>query len=407
MFRSARGTDDSPLVFEVNGQSSLRSEDGGDRVFAPTDVTPRRFDRHFSLGLMSLLLVIAVACSSNTHPEEQQSAPVLPPPTSAAVVSEARPADQKANSPASVMKAVSAGDLGLLARLLDAPDANVNSVDPADDWTPLHAAAASGQLAVVSLLLSRGARVDAVTRTSRWTPLHTAAHFGREEIALTLVRNGADTLAKDSVGRYPGNVAAEAGYTSLGITIFSAGMLQVQRQMADTDCEAATKTTLVYEGTTQDGEFGVPESFGRLFVRGTINQAARGADLQVDVTSVAFFASLIGGGGYELSYVVTNVGARPISIERVDNVVYGAGSRLMLCVERYTPFRLAPFQDELFRLPIRNKGIPHQIVVRIRYADGDVGVFTIQGLARAVCERDLPPTFAEVEESRSLCLDSR
>jgi hypothetical protein len=189
--------------------------------------------------------------------------------------------------------------------------------------------------------------------------------------------------------------------------MLGAGIFQVQRQMADTDCEAATKRSLVYEGTRQDGEFAVPESFGRLFVRGTINQAARGPDLQVDVTSVASFASLIGGAGFELSYVVTNVSATPISVERVDNVVYGARSRLMLCEESYTPFRLAPFQDEFFRLPLGNGGVPHQLVVRIRHVDGNVGIFAIQGLARAICERDLPPTFAEVDESRSLCLNSR
>jgi hypothetical protein len=65
-------------------------------------------------------------------------------------------------------------------------------------------------------------------------------------------------------------------------------------------------------------------------------------------------------------------------------------------------------QDDLIRESISRAEVPHQIVLRVRRADGDMNVFAIQGLSRAICERDRRPAFDDFEKARSLCVsDSR
>jgi uncharacterized protein len=57
--------------------------------------------------------------------------------------------------------------------------------------TPLHAATAGEQLALVELLLKRGANPNA-TQEGGWTALHGAAQAGQREMVETLLANGAD-----------------------------------------------------------------------------------------------------------------------------------------------------------------------------------------------------------------------
>lgn len=71
--------------------------------------------------------------------------------------------------------------------LIRRPDVNVRN---GDGWTPLHQAAAYGQLEATKVLLERGARVDAANYLGL-TPLDYAACYGHEEVALLLSECGA------------------------------------------------------------------------------------------------------------------------------------------------------------------------------------------------------------------------
>jgi uncharacterized protein len=64
-------------------------------------------------------------------------------------------------------------------------------------WTPLHFAAAAGDVDIMSILLERYAYIDAPSPTG-FTPLMLAAREGKEEAVQLLLREGADASIKDS-----------------------------------------------------------------------------------------------------------------------------------------------------------------------------------------------------------------
>lgn len=68
--------------------------------------------------------------------------------------------------------------------------------------SPLHWAAANGQIEAARLLLSRGASVDFLDSKCR-TPLHRAASGGHAHVAQLLLSNGAAMHAKDTLGLSP------------------------------------------------------------------------------------------------------------------------------------------------------------------------------------------------------------
>ncbi len=81
--------------------------------------------------------------------------------------------------------------------------------------TPLHWAAAGGDVGVVRLLLANGADTDELDGLRR-TPLHFAAAEGHEEVARELIdRRAALNLLEDSLGTTPLLQAAEAGHAGV------------------------------------------------------------------------------------------------------------------------------------------------------------------------------------------------
>jgi ankyrin repeat protein len=73
--------------------------------------------------------------------------------------------------------------------------------------TALHAAAANGQAAMVSELLSRGAYVRACDDNG-WTPLHDACYWNHADIAGKLIKAGAQVWAPTQMGLPPLDVCA-------------------------------------------------------------------------------------------------------------------------------------------------------------------------------------------------------
>lgn len=66
-------------------------------------------------------------------------------------------------------------------------------------WTPLHYAASSGQLAIISLLLENNAYIDAESPNGT-TPLMMAAMYGTSDAVDLLLQEGADSAAKNQQG---------------------------------------------------------------------------------------------------------------------------------------------------------------------------------------------------------------
>jgi ankyrin repeat protein len=88
-------------------------------------------------------------------------------------------------------------------------------------WTALHYAAASGDDAIVRLLLGRGARIDAVSppASGAYTPLMMAAREGHQDTALLLIDAGANPQRKNAEGLSAAQIADRADHKAIAVAI--------------------------------------------------------------------------------------------------------------------------------------------------------------------------------------------
>ncbi len=113
-------------------------------------------------------------------------------------------------------EAAAAGDNQRVEALLTRSPGSANHRD-LQDATPLHYAAACGQMAMANLLLMKGADLAATAAgLDDATPAHLAASFGDSKVVMqmmeTLVGNGAPAGARKTDGTAPLHVAAHHGH---------------------------------------------------------------------------------------------------------------------------------------------------------------------------------------------------
>lgn len=102
---------------------------------------------------------------------------------------------------------------GLLAARAD-PSARTS-----DGIAPLHFAALEGHVSVVRSLVDWRADVRATALEDEVQPLHLAANAGHLEVSSSLMRLGAEPRALSKDGTSPADLAARAGYTTLGMSM--------------------------------------------------------------------------------------------------------------------------------------------------------------------------------------------
>jgi ankyrin repeat protein len=90
-----------------------------------------------------------------------------------------------------IFRAMRAGDVGEVVRLLDAQPDLLEANEPVYKWPLLYEAARSGQAEVARVLLARGADINRGDPMG-WAPIQAAAMYGHEEVVTLLLRAGAD-----------------------------------------------------------------------------------------------------------------------------------------------------------------------------------------------------------------------
>lgn len=123
--------------------------------------------------------------------------------------------------PDGLKDAVNAGDPRRVQYFL-AHGADVDGRD--ESWsTPLHLAAATGQVAIAVMLLDAGADIEAADEPAEMHPLHLAALGDHPEMARLLLDRGAKLEAGDLQGRSPLGVAAAYGKVAVASELLTAG----------------------------------------------------------------------------------------------------------------------------------------------------------------------------------------
>jgi ankyrin repeat protein len=117
--------------------------------------------------------------------------------------------EEKLNNPViRILWAAETGNIEIVSEMLSRDTGLVNATD-ADGYTPLHRAAYEGHLNIVDLLLDNGASLD-VGSVDGWTPLHSASYWGQTEVVAALIHHGAFLNAQTNGGQTPLHLAAAA-----------------------------------------------------------------------------------------------------------------------------------------------------------------------------------------------------
>ena len=186
-----------------------------------------------------------------------------------------------------VHEAAAAGDKARVEEILEQNPGSVNHRD-LDDATPLHYAAACGQIAMANVLLQKGALLGAAAKgMDDATPAHFAAsipdHKTAADLLETLVGNGAPAAAQRGDGTTPLHIAAQHGHAEAVRLLIRRGADpavpdhsgQAARDVATgdaadvlaraahivRDCQSAR-----YRGIARDDTYGLPQAWVNEFV---------------------------------------------------------------------------------------------------------------------------------------------
>lgn len=99
-----------------------------------------------------------------------------------------------------------------------------------DGYSPLHRAAYSGHVEVVSALLASGSKVNSRT-VDGWTPLHSACRWNRVTVVSHLLQHGADLNAQTNGGLTPLHLAASCTSSSKADSAHTLELLLAQRHL--------------------------------------------------------------------------------------------------------------------------------------------------------------------------------
>ncbi|XP_071360998.1 ankyrin repeat domain-containing protein 49 isoform X2 [Trachinotus anak] len=119
--------------------------------------------------------------------------------------------------------------LSTVHRLLTADPQLVHCCDE-DAYTPLHRAAYSGHVDVVSALLTAGSKVNPRT-IDGWTPLHSACRWSRISVVSFLLQHGAELNAQTNGGLTPLHLAASHTSSSKKDSAHTLELLLSQRHL--------------------------------------------------------------------------------------------------------------------------------------------------------------------------------
>lgn len=120
-----------------------------------------------------------------------------------------------------VMATARKGMSSTLSALIDVCKHKADVVD-SSGRSPLHFAAAGGNLTMVSTLIRSGLAVRAKNNKGS-EPLHFAAKGGHDHIVAQLLEAGADPSAKNNAGSTPLLIAANSGHMAVGVKLMEAG----------------------------------------------------------------------------------------------------------------------------------------------------------------------------------------